>query len=327
MSDFKLLDPKDEKKLSSSELINYYKELREYLKNSEYLNYSDAGIRNRERLNILIKKILNKVLNYQIIVDGYENIPDCPKIYASSHQDFHDVINSIYAYPEHVITLNAINIRSILKVLLNLNGVIYIDRDNKESRKLAKLEMEKYLVKGKSINMYPEATLNCTPSKLHLPFYIGMIDMAKRTGSPVIPVVQEYTYDETKMDGKSHVKSVHIKFGKAIFVNYNDDILEKLMEYDEIFSTIRWDLIEEKGLKNRKDISNKIYTDYIKARIRDWRIPNNDILEERKQVYRNNDDFYLFHHVNDVDFDENDNLLPTEYVRKLNKIHKENFYR
>ena len=56
MSDFKLLDPKDEKKLSSSELINYYKELREYLKNSEYLNYSDAGIRNRERLNILIKK-------------------------------------------------------------------------------------------------------------------------------------------------------------------------------------------------------------------------------------------------------------------------------
>ena len=327
MSDFKLLDPKDEKKLSSSELINYYKELREYLKNSEYLNYSDAGIRNRERLNILIKKILNKVLNYQIIVDGYENIPNCPKIYASSHQDFHDVINSIYAYPEHVITLNAINIRSILKVLLNLNGVIYIDRDNKESRKLAKLEMEKYLVKGKSINMYPEATLNCTPSKLHLPFYIGMINIAKRTGAPVIPVVQEYTYDETKMDGKSHVKSVHVRFGKAIFVNYNDDILEKLMEYDEIFSTIRWDLIEEKGLKNRKDISNKIYTDYIKARIRDWRIPNNDILEERKQVYRNNDDFYLFHHVNDVDFDENDNLLPTEYVRKLNKIHKENFYR
>jgi hypothetical protein len=32
------------------------------------------------------------------------------------------------------------------------------------------------------------------------------------------------------------------------------------------------------------------------------------------------DDFYLFHHVNDVDFDEKGNLLQTEYVRKLNRI-------
>ena len=185
--------------------------------------------------------------------------------------------------------------------------------------------MELSLLKGKSINVYPEATWNCTPSKLHLPFYIGIIDIAKTTGAPIIPVVQEYTYDQSKLDGKSHVKKVNISFGKPIYVDVKDDRIEKLKDFDEEFSTLRWNLIEGKGMYKRQDLPNRLYTDYIKARIHDWRIPKNDILEERKQVYKSDDDFYLFHHVNDVDFDDEDNFLPTEYVRRLNKIHNKHF--
>jgi len=140
-------------------------------------------------------------------------------------------------------------------------------------------------------------------------------------GVPIIPVVQEYNYNQEKLDGHSHIESVHIRFGRQVCVSPRDDLITKLEEFDEVFSTIRWQLIEEKGWFKRSEISNKLYTDYIKARIRDWRIPNNSIYEERKQVYLANDDFYLFHHVNDVDFDLNDNLLPTEHVRKLSLIH------
>lgn len=322
---FKFLTLEEEKLLSNDELIKYYKKMREYLSNSKYLNYSNTGILIREKLNVLIKKILKHVIGYDVIIDGYENIPSSPVIYACSHQDFNDITNSIYAYPEHVLTLNASNISNILKILLNLNGVIYVDRNDKNSRKLAKIELEKSLAKGKSVNIYPEATWNCTPSKLHLPFYIGMIDIAKKMGVPVIPVVQEYTYDESRLDGKSHVTSVHIRFGKPIYVDPLDESIQKLEEFDEAFSTIRWELIEEKGNFIRAFISNKLYTNYIKTRIRDWKIPKNNILEERKQVYKADDDFYLFHHVNDVDFDENDKFLPTEYVRKLTKIHEQHF--
>ena len=322
---FEFLTLEEEKLLSNDELIKYYKKMREYLANTEYLNYSNNGIIIREKLNILIKKILKHVIGYDVIIDGYENIPSTPVIYACSHQDFNDITNSIYAYPEHVLTLNASNISNILKLLLNLNGVIYVDRNDKNSRKLAKIELEKALTKGKSVNIYPEATWNCTPSKLHLPFYIGMIDIAKKIGVPVIPIVQEYTYDESRLDGKSHVTSVHIRYGKPIYVEPFDNIYTKLEEFDEVFSTIRWELIEEKGHFTRAFISNKLYTNYIKTRIRDWKIPRNNILEERKQVYKADDDFYLFHHVNDVDFDENDEFLPTEYVRKLTKIHEQHF--
>lgn len=321
----KILSVNEENNLNNQKLIEYYRQLREYLKKCPYNNLSNIGINTRVKLNILIKRILKLILKYDIEIDGYENIPTGPVIYASSHQDFYDVINSIFAYPEHTLTLNASNISILLKMLLNINGVIFVDRDSKESRLQSKIEMQKALAKGKSINMYPEATWNCTPSKLHLPFYIGMIDMAKRIGVPVIPVVQEYTYDESILDGKTHINSVHIRFGKPIYVLPSDDIILKLEEFDEEFSTIRWQLIEEKGMFARRNISNKLYTNYIKTRINDWKIPKNDIYEERKQVYLSNDDFYLFYHVNDIDFDENDNLLETEYVRKLSLIHEKHF--
>ena len=320
MSNFEIMPLAEEKKLSTKELIDYYKELRDFLKGEQYLDFSDNGILIREKLNIIIKKILKIIIKYNVQVDGLDLIPKEPVIYASSHQDFNDIINSIYAYPEHVLTLNASNISKILKMLLNINGVIYVDRENKDSRKKAKYEMSKAILKGKSVNLYPEATWNCSPNKLHLPFYIGMIDIARITGAPVVPVVQEYTYDQSKLDGKSHVKSVHIRFGKPVYVSLTDDRFEKLEEFDEIFSTIKWELLEEKGLYRREDISNMLYVDYIRARINDWKIPRNNIYEERGQVLFASDDFYLFHHVNDVDFDEDGNLLQTEYVRKVDRI-------
>ena len=45
---------------------------------------------------------------------------------------------------------------------------------------------------------------------------------------------------------------------------------------------------------------------------------------ERKTIYGYNDDFYLFHHINDVSFNEDNELLPTEYVLKLDKLYKKN---
>lgn len=312
----KILSKYEEEMLSDYQKIKYYKELKEYLKHEKYNNFSNLKIKKLELFNRIIKKVLKKSIKYNINVEGYENIKHHPVVYASSHQDFNDITNSIYAYPEHVLTLNACNISDKLKKLLNLNGAIYINRDNKESRTNAKIEMMKALSKNKSINLYPEATWNCTPSKMHLPFYIGMIDIARKMHVPIVPVVQEYNYEYDNNDN-SKVVGVNIKLGREVFVDYLDDNIEKLKEFDEVFSTLRWDLIEKKGNFKREDITNHDYTRYIKARMKDWEIPGNDINEERYQVYGANDDFYLFHHVNDVLFDENDNLQPTELSKKL----------
>lgn len=318
----KILTTEEEKKLSKEELISYYNEFKNQLKSDHYLDFSDTGMIIREKLNPLIKKILNVTIKYDVFIDGLENIPNAPVIYACSHQEFNDVINSIYSYPTHTLTLSASNIRPIIKQLFNINGAFFLNRNDKSSRIQSKYEVCKALSKGKSVNIYPEATWNCTPSKLHLPFYIGIIDIARITNTPIIPVVQEYNYDQSKLDGKAHIKSVHIRFGKPIYVSLFDDRIEKLNEFDDSFSTIRWSLIEEKGLFKRETITNMIYVDYIKARIRQWKIPNNQIHEERKQIFHAQDDYYLFNHINDVEFDARGDLLPTSHVRKLIKLNQ-----
>ncbi len=344
----KILSYEDEKDYTKKELIKYYSNLRETLAQIPYRNFTDEDIVKLENRSFNIKKILldlfkrKLILTYDVKILGYENIPLTSNvIYASSHQDFYDVINSLYAYPEHVISLNAIDIRPIVKKLLDLSGAFYIDRDNEIingkqklsfkidrkamlSPKEAKLEMMKACAKKKSINIYPEATLNCSPNKLHLPFHPGFISIARKTGTPIVPFIQEYTYDDSILDGKTHVKSVTLVFGKPIYVDIFDNPYEKYEEFDEEFSTIRWKLIEQKGLFKRSNISNKLYTNFLKTRENDWKIPGNHMYEEREHVYGNKDEFYLFNYVNDVLFDKDDQLLETPYVRKLKKLYDDN---
>lgn len=187
----------------------------------------------------LIKTILESNSKYDIKIDGVENIPSSPVIYASNYQK-----------------------SNVLEIFLEINGVIFYNINSKESRMSAKIEMPKALKKGKSINVYHEIVYNDSTNKLYFPFSIEMIDMAKRMGVPIIPVVQEYTYDDNVLDGKTHIKSVHIRFGKAICVLPENNLISKLEEFDAEFSTIKWQLIEEKGVFLR----NKLYTNYIRKK-------------------------------------------------------------
>ena len=47
-----LLTLEEEQELSRDELIKYYEEAREYLKESEYLYFTEKGVQNREKLNL-----------------------------------------------------------------------------------------------------------------------------------------------------------------------------------------------------------------------------------------------------------------------------------
>ena len=77
----KILSTKEEEKLNNQELIEYYRELREYLKNIPYDNFRDIGIDTREKVNILTKKILKVILKYDVQIDGYENMLAVIKIF------------------------------------------------------------------------------------------------------------------------------------------------------------------------------------------------------------------------------------------------------
>lgn len=183
------------------------------------------------------------------------------------------------------------------------------------NRKEAKLDMIGALLKGHSIWYYPEGTWNLSPNKLHLPMSFGFLEIAKKTGAPVIPVVMEYTYDA--VSEKERITKLHIRYGNPISVALQEDLGKKLLEYSEIISTIRWELIQEKGIFKRKDITNWEYINYLKGNFRNLEFGGKNLNLERIRIRGARDDYYLFHQINDVLFNEQGELLETEEMRKL----------
>lgn len=324
MEKFTILTSKEEKKLSKKELLEYYKELREHLQNTKYKKITKGSLTICPFINPGIKKILKIFCGYEIEVEYSTNVEGLVGIYAHTHQSKYDHINLIVSNPNHTILLNSSVLSNFYKIILMLNGVVYVDKSNKNSKNEAKIELIRLLLNNKSITIFPESAWRCSPNKLHLPLYAGIIDIAKKAQVPIIPVVQEYIYDESKLDGKERIKKVIIKYGTPIYVKEEDERLEKLEEYSESIATIGWELIERKGEHKREDISNELYINFLKGCIRNLKQAKIDINVEKEGIFGAKEDFYLFHHLNAVDFDDNNNLLETEHVRKLIKLFDEN---
>ena len=93
------------------------------------------------------------------------------------------------------------------RIFFRLNGVVYVDRKSKKNKKKSLNKMLKLLRGGKSLLICPEGTWNLTPSKPMLPLNWGIIELAKQTGVPIIPLVLEY-----------HTDCCYAKFGKPIYI-------------------------------------------------------------------------------------------------------------
>jgi len=306
---FRYLTLSEEANLSPADLDVYYDKLQTCVLNRKLTNTTRGALSIAPKLKGITNKIaawLTKVFcrsDVELIVDGYENIPSGAVLFAHTHQGILDNIAWIPGMPRHCLVLHGADVRKSL-ILAQMNtGLILVSKaeDKEENRKNAKLDMIKVLLKGHSIMYYPEGTWNLSPNKLHLPMRFGFLDIAKKAGVPVVPVVSEFTYDTS--EDRERITKVHIRFGKVVMVGRQDNLKDKLVEYQECISTIRWELIEEKGLYQRSTVSYQEYVNYLKGNIRNLKMGKIDLNRERAGIYGFEDDFYRFHPINDLPLD------------------------
>lgn len=119
---------------------------------------------------------------------------------------------------------------------LKFNGVIYVNRDDKEWRNRAKREMIAHLKKGGNIMMYPEGTWNLSPNLPVLPLFRGVADVAIETKAAVIPFAQEID-DSTN--------TYYVKVGNPIFTDADTEPLALLEKIRMQMAEMKWSLIEE----------------------------------------------------------------------------------
>ena len=328
--EFKLLSHKEEQQLTDKEKSIYYQKLCDYVVRRKLTNTTPGATTIAPKLKSITGKICEKLCKVlaggevEVIVDGTENVPDGPVIFASTHQGILDNFVWIPGCPKHCIIFHGAETNKLLLLAQVNTGLILVLRniENSENRISAKLDMMTVLLKGHSVFICPEGTWNLSPNRLHLPINLGFLDVAQKTGVPIVPTVIEYTYDSSSE--KEKIIRVYIRYGTALWVKQQDSLFEKLEEYKESISTIRWELIEEKGLFCRRDIPNNEYANYVKGNLRNLALGKIDINRENKGIYGGKHEFYKFYYINNVDTDEEGTLLETAEMRRLkllNRLH------
>lgn len=299
-----------EKDMDLEEKRKYHQRLREYVRTRKLTNTTVGARFLGPRLNKATKKISSKLVktftnnNVDWSSKGQENIPEGPCIFAHTHQGILDGFIWIPEIDRHCIILHALIGRKLL-ILCQMNtGLVLVKKGNSKNCRNGKLDMIRLLLEGFSIAYFPESAWNLSPNKIHLPLSFGFLDVALKAQVPVVPVVHEYTYDtSTEKENITKIRSV---YGKPIYVSESDSLEEKLEEYSEAVSTMRYELFVEDGIYKRRDILNRDYINFVKGNYRNLKLGKIDPVVERENIFGAKDDFYLFHHINEVPISELD---------------------
>lgn len=286
--------------LKKEDLQEYYKKKREYQYNN---NKHLKGKFIRDVLHPVLLGLMSfarKYINKQtleIINDRREKEEieknDKPVIYAITHVGMYDIQIVSEAIKDHQYTFLGdpeTMYRTGDGFIMNLNGVVYCDTDDKTDRNIAKRTSIDALNKGINLMIYPEGVWNLSPNLLTLPLFPGIIDIALETECNIIPVaIEQYDSEFIVNIGKSiDVNPLRKKF------NDNEERRQHIEEQKEKLrtemATLKWEIMEKKPVEERKKYGKyeDEYRKFVEKRYKEWVNPktktpfyNDEIVERR----------------------------------------------
>ncbi|MBR5969848.1 MAG: 1-acyl-sn-glycerol-3-phosphate acyltransferase [Lachnospiraceae bacterium] len=161
-----------------------------------------------------------------------------------------------------------------------LNGMVYVNRLSAASRKDATRKMERILLRGSSVIMFPEGALNNSENTYCSPLYPGVYHLAISTGASVVPIVAQSERGE---------KEIRIAASEPISFSG----MEKEQALDilrDTLSTLRYELCSDYPPLKRSEMQGDIHFRHLQTRRNiymevKWIEPNWDeeIVMRRKQ--------------------------------------------
>lgn len=211
------------------------------LLNADVENFTTIkGIERRKRIAKLLKKILVIATPEKIIVENYPELePDTPYIFASTHGFSNDIIACLATIDRSAYLLlgstNQVEYNKLMYFAW-LNGFIYVDRTNSDSRKSSVDKMEKVIKNGSSILLFPEGGHNNTENNLCNRLFAGTYLLAKRTEAKVVPIAPFYEFGSDK---------IYMNYAKPIDLASFETKEEAMQTLRDIFSTLVYNNIEK----------------------------------------------------------------------------------
>lgn len=181
-------------------------------------------------------------------------------IYAVNHSNKHDVPVVAEIIKHHVwILVGKQRLDLMDRIFFSLNGSVWVDRKNKRDRGTAKEKVQQLLNSENSVVIFPEGTWNLTASKPMLPLYWGIIDIARITGKPIVPLVLEYK-DET----------VIAEFGEKFFVEKDADKSIEINRLADKMATLKWEIWEQSPVVERKALVENEWSNEVQKRLKEY---------------------------------------------------------
>ena len=246
-----------------------------------------------------MRKLLHKPLlllmrskrNFNLKTMGEINLDkvNCPAIFVVNHTNSHDIpVASEVIKKHHHVLLGKQPLEFVDKIAFWLNGVIWVDRKNKGSKAQAKEKMISVLENGTNLLMFPEGTWNRSPNKTMLPLYWGVIDIAKESGAPIIPIILEYTPNVC-----------YAKIGEPIYIQKNANKNTEINSLRNIMATLRYELWEAQPITHRSDLDNDYFKSILQSDVDEY--PKLDLEYETSVVRKEyGESAEAFEHLNAI---------------------------
>ena len=186
-------------------------------------------------LYLLLVTIFRSMRKHEFVFLNEIPETDGNVIFAANHSNKYDIPYTCEAVSRHCyVLIGKQPLEPIDRLAFHLNGTVWVDRKDSTDKKRATDDMIMVLRKGANLIIFPEGTWNLTPSKPMLPLYWGVIDIARYSGKPIIPVILEYTD-----------KKCYVAFGSPMYISQGDDKGEKIKELSDIMAALKWQIWEK----------------------------------------------------------------------------------
>lgn len=193
------------------------------------------------------------LLGLRIKKDGKAKIQ--PALYVCNHKgvfDFFVVLRFLNAF---IVSKSEMSKIPIISQGAAYTGIIYVTRENKESRSAVRDLIRKTLEKGHNILIFPEGTTH--GGKTTLEFRMGSFVEAAKIGIPVVPVALEYKNTRDYYVDIPALKMYFRSFGK-LWTHCSISFGEEIHEADpEILCQKTKSWIDNKLLEMQHDFGHK----------------------------------------------------------------------
>lgn len=207
---------------------------------------------------MILLNIASKFIKYFPVETKFQSeIPqDGALFFLENHLNFYDslVFDAALKGYNHFVLAGDEPRGTIQGLSFLAKGVIWVNRDDKEEKKLASKTLTEVLASGQNIVECPEGKWCLSQNKILLNISRGTmknaIEASKFSKVYIVPVLLNYNY----LKNTAIVKSANVEVCTPILVDPNMNYLDLHEKISEIMWTTRWLQLEENAKKSRESI-------------------------------------------------------------------------